>query len=132
MNQYSKNIDFKIESNGIKELADKVNGKGTKIKTPDLVKYCKDTLTKKPELIDDIYDLPRDNANNRDWLDWFFTRDPEIVVSTIALQELKADSNLKEQILNEMKEFKDSKDNLILLDRTIYVRWSGIYRSWDY
>jgi len=66
MNQYSKNIDFKIESNGIKELADKVNGKGAKIKTPDLVKYCKDTLAKKPELIDDIYDLPRDNANNRD------------------------------------------------------------------
>ena len=127
-------MNFKIETSEIKALADKVNKPGAKIKTPDLVKYCKDTLAKKPELIDDIYDLPRDNANNhnRDWLDWFFTRDPEIVVSTIALQELKADSNLKEQILNEMKEFKDSKDNLILLDRTIYVRWSGIYRSWDY
>ena len=41
-------------------------------------------------------------------------------MGTIALQEIKADSNLKEVILAEMKDYKDSKDKLILLDRTIY------------
>jgi hypothetical protein len=42
------------------------------------------------------------------------------MIGTIALQELKADSNLKAQILREMEDYKDSKDKLILLDRTVY------------
>jgi hypothetical protein len=41
-------------------------------------------------------------------------------VGTIALHELKGDNNLKAQILQKMKDYKDSKDKLILLDRTIY------------
>ena len=43
---YSQNIDFKIKADKIKELAGKVNAPGAKIKTPDLVKYCKETLAK--------------------------------------------------------------------------------------
>ena len=68
----------------------------------------------------DICDLPDVKDKDCDWLDWFFTRDPEVVVETIALQELKAESNLKANVLQKMKDYKDSKDNLILLDQTIY------------
>jgi hypothetical protein len=42
------------------------------------------------------------------------------VISIISEEELKADSNLKAGILQKMKDYKDSKDQLILLDRTIY------------
>ncbi|CAG8700742.1 9685_t:CDS:2, partial [Funneliformis caledonium] len=45
---------------------------------------------------------------------------PEIVVETIALQELKADSNLKVGILNEMKKFKEDQKGLIRLDLSVY------------
>jgi len=38
------------------------------------------------------------------------------VIGTIALQELKVDSNLKANVLQEMKDYKDSKDKLILLN----------------
>ena len=43
---YSKNIDFKTNANEIKKLADKVNAPGAKIKTPELVKYCKEDFLK--------------------------------------------------------------------------------------
>ena len=109
---YSKNVDFKTNANEIKNIADKINGASSKINKAELVKYCKETLAKKPELVDDTYDLPQANANNQEWLDWFFTRDPEIVVETIALQELEVDSKLKEQILKEMEDYKDGGKRL--------------------
>jgi hypothetical protein len=42
------------------------------------------------------------------------------MIGTIALQELKADSTLKAQVLQEMQDYQDDKDKLILLDRTVY------------
>jgi hypothetical protein len=46
--------------------------------------------------------------------------DPETVIKTIALKELEADSNLKAQILNEMKKFKEDQKGLIRLDLSVY------------
>ena len=108
---YSKNVDFKTNTNEIKKIADKVNE--GKIKKPDFVKYLRENFSTKP-------DWPGDNAGERMVLDWFFTQNPKTVIETIASQELKADSNLKERILAEMKDYKDSKDKLILLNRTVY------------
>ncbi|CAG8548795.1 3810_t:CDS:2, partial [Ambispora leptoticha] len=67
-----------------------INGASSKINKAELVKYCKETLAKKPELIDDTY----------------------VVIHTIALQELKVDSKLKEQILKEMEDYKDGDKRL--------------------
>jgi len=47
-------------------LADRVNASGAKVKPSEIIKYCKETLAKKPELMDDTYDLPEANANNHD------------------------------------------------------------------
>ncbi|CAG8643291.1 11279_t:CDS:10 [Funneliformis caledonium] len=88
----------------IKAITDRVNAPSSKINKAGLVKYCKETLAKKP----DITDVPNDDD------------DPEVVVETTALHEIKVDSNLKAGILQKMKDYKDGKDNLILLDRTVY------------
>ena len=70
--------------------------------------------------MDGIYGLPDKNDKDHDWLDWFFTRNPEVVVGTIALQELKADSNLKKQILKEMEDYKEDQKGLVRLDLSVY------------
>ncbi|CAG8475392.1 6492_t:CDS:2 [Funneliformis mosseae] len=88
----------------IKAITDRVNAPSSKINKAGLVKYCKETLAKKPG----ITDVPNDD------------NDLEVVVGTIALHEIKVDSNLKAGILQKMKDYKDGKDNLILLDQTVY------------
>jgi len=52
-------------------LANKVNASNAKVKPSEIVKYCKEVLAKKPELVEDndICDLPGANTNNQDWLD---------------------------------------------------------------
>ncbi|CAG8661316.1 15303_t:CDS:2 [Funneliformis caledonium] len=45
---------------------------------------------------------------------------PEIVVETIALQEIKADSNLKKQILKKMEDYKEDQKGLVRLDLSVY------------
>ncbi|CAG8541343.1 10104_t:CDS:10 [Diversispora eburnea] len=87
----------------IKKIADKVNGSGTKIKKPDFVKYLKENLSTKP----DLPKFPTDNVPDQQKLDWFWSLDPEIVIGTIASQELVADSSLKDTTLTEMKAAKD-------------------------
>ncbi|CAG8634625.1 7093_t:CDS:2, partial [Funneliformis mosseae] len=54
--------------NNVFKLAGRVNKPGAKIKTSELIKYCKKVLAKKPELIeDDTYDLP--NLRDKDQIE---------------------------------------------------------------
>ncbi|CAG8679925.1 7216_t:CDS:10 [Dentiscutata erythropus] len=81
-----------LGANEIKELADRVNGAKSKINKAELIKYCKEVLAKKPELIDDTYDLPNDQAKD----------------------------NLKKQILKKMEDYKEDQKGLVRLDLSVY------------
>jgi len=49
-------------------LANKVNKSGAKVKPSEIVKYCKEVLAKRPELVkdNDICDLPDVKDKDRD------------------------------------------------------------------
>ncbi|CAG8553572.1 6766_t:CDS:2 [Funneliformis caledonium] len=86
---------LEVKTNMFK-LAGRVNKPGAKIKTSELIKYCKEVLAKKSKLIeDDTYDL----SNLRD-------KDP--------------DSNLKKQILKEIEDYKENQKGLVRLDLSVY------------